>query len=374
MTTRTLRVGIVGLHVGRSWASNAHLPALRAMPEAFAIAGVANASRASSEAAAAAANLPRAFASVAELVASPDVDLVAITVKVPHHLELASAALDAGKHVYCEWPLGNGSREAEALAALARRKGVVAVAGTQARMAPEVRFAATLVAEGYVGDVLSSSVSGWGRGWGAVIDTAVNRYVLDRDNGATMLSIPIGHTLAAICDVLGAVSEVSAVMANRIPEIKELDSGTVLPKTSHDQILVSAVLAGGAPLSLHYRGGLPRSGPGLVWDIHGTRGDLRITGPFGHAQLVPLALEGARGDEPALHALEVPAPYHEGFAGHTATTGNVARVYARMAADIRGGSRTAPSFDDAVALHHVLDAIEASAASGTRVSPVNEPR
>src|SRR5439155_259334 len=63
------------------------------------------------------------------LVNSPDVDVVAVTVKVPHHLELASAALGAGKAVYCEWPLGNGLKEAETLAALARERGVLAVAG-----------------------------------------------------------------------------------------------------------------------------------------------------------------------------------------------------------------------------------------------------
>jgi predicted dehydrogenase len=51
------------------------------------------------------------------------VDVVAVTVKVPDHLELATAALDPGKAVYCEWPLGNGLTEAETLAALAKRKG-----------------------------------------------------------------------------------------------------------------------------------------------------------------------------------------------------------------------------------------------------------
>src|SRR5439155_1286642 len=56
-----------------------------------------------------------------ELVNSPTVDVVAVTVKVPHHLELVTAALEAGKAVYCEWPLGNGLKEAETLAALAKK-------------------------------------------------------------------------------------------------------------------------------------------------------------------------------------------------------------------------------------------------------------
>src|SRR5439155_1429878 len=79
-------------------------------------------------------------------------------VKVPHHLELATAALTAGKAVYCEWPLGNGVREAEQLAALAKQQGVLAVAGLQARAAPSVLYVRGLVRQGYVGEVLSTTL------------------------------------------------------------------------------------------------------------------------------------------------------------------------------------------------------------------------
>jgi predicted dehydrogenase len=362
-----LRVGIIGLRAGQGWAAKAHLPALRALPQVFEVAGVANSSRASAEAAAAAAGIPRAFGSVSELVASPDIDLVTVTVRVPQHLELVSAALEAGKPVYCEWPLGNGLGEAEALAALAQRQGVVAVAGMQARVAPEVQFARSLIADGFVGEVLSSTLTAWTGGWGATIDAEANRYLLDRSNGATMLSIPVGHTLAAVGEVLGPVSAVSALVANRRTDVTALDTGRLLPMTSPDQVLLSAELSSGALLSLHYRGGMPRGTPGLVWDINGTRGDLRITGPLGHAQLVPLSVQGATTSEPALHAMEVPASFQASVFGLTPEPGNVARLYARLASDLRDGSRSAPSFQDAVRLHRLLEAVEDSAASGQRV-------
>src|SRR5216683_2919049 len=112
MTGQRFKVGIVGLQPGRSWAARAHVPALRALSESYEIAGVANTSRASAEKAAAETGLPRAFANVAEMIAEPEIDIVVVTVKVPHHLELVKAAFDAGKHVYCEWPLGNGLAEA----------------------------------------------------------------------------------------------------------------------------------------------------------------------------------------------------------------------------------------------------------------------
>ena len=65
----------------------------------------------------------------ADLDSLPAVDVVAVTVKVPYHLELATAALEAGKTVYCECPLGNGLDETETLAALAKKHGVLALAG-----------------------------------------------------------------------------------------------------------------------------------------------------------------------------------------------------------------------------------------------------
>lgn len=366
MAERRFRVGIVGLQPGRSWAARAHVPALRALPD-FEIVGVANTSRASAEAAAAATGIPRPFANVADLVASPEVDIVTVAVKVPHHLEIVKAAIEAGKHVYCEWPLGNGLAEAEEMAERARARGVLGVVGTQARAAPEIEYLGKLVADGFVGEVLSTTLTARGRGWGASIDNkATGAYLLDRANGATMLTIPLGHTLAALRDVLGNIGELSAVLANRRSSVIALDTGETLPMTAPDQVLVSGVLESGAPISIHYRGGEARGG-GLVWEINGSEGDIRVTGPSGHAQMVQLSLEGARGGERELRPLEVPASYRSGWPD-TVVPGNVARVYARMAADLRDGTRTAPTFDDAVELHRLVDAVETAAGSGDRVS------
>ena len=47
-----------------------------------------------------------------------------VSVKVPFHHELVLAALEAGKAVLCEWPLGNGLTEATEMAALARQQNV----------------------------------------------------------------------------------------------------------------------------------------------------------------------------------------------------------------------------------------------------------
>ena len=155
------------------------------------IVGVANTSKVSAEAAAAATELRRAFADVAELVAAPEVDIVTIAVKVPPHLEIVKAAIGAGKHVYCEWPLGNGLAEAEEMAALAQAKGVLGVAGTHARVATEIEYLRYLIADGFVGGVLSTTLIARGgalQGGGAIPDRKTYAYLLDRSNGATLLS------------------------------------------------------------------------------------------------------------------------------------------------------------------------------------------
>jgi predicted dehydrogenase len=366
MTTSRYRVGIIGLQPKRSWAAVAHIPALRALPGSFDIVGVANTRQESAEAAAAAYGIARAFASAAELAADSDVDIVAITVKVPHHAALAKTALGAGKHVYCEWPLGNGLAEAEAMTRLAADKGVLAVCGMQAQASPAILHAAQLVNDGYVGKLLSATIVGRGRGWGDSVPLEQTAYVLDRKNGATMLTIPFGHTLAALQKVLGGVAEVCAVLANRRDQVKALDTGAMLPMTAHDQVLVSAVLHSGAPVSLHYRGGDARDGNGFVWQINGSEGDLQLSGRSGHTQQVELDLRGGRGGDKEMKLLEIPAACCDG-GPPDALVGNVARLYSRMAADLRDGTRTAPTFADAVEVHKIIDAIERSAASGQRV-------
>lgn len=161
MANGKIGIGIVGFQPGTSWAARAHLPALRALPEDFEIVAVANSTPASSHRAASAIGV-RACANALDLVSSRDVDVVVVTVRVPYHFAIVKAAIEAGKHVYCEWPLGNGLAEAEELAELARRQGVLGLVGTQARVAPEIRHIARLLAEGYLGDVVSTTLIGRG--------------------------------------------------------------------------------------------------------------------------------------------------------------------------------------------------------------------
>ena len=365
--TKKIGVGLIGYEVGRSWAAVAHVPALRALADDFAIVAVATTRQETADAAAADLGLAKGYAPADGLIADPAVDVVAVTVKVPYHLELVKKAIAAGKHVYCEWPLGNGLAEAEEMARLAEAAGVVAVCGTQARCAPEIQYVRQLVADGYVGDVLSTTMVGAGMMWGDWVNT-VNAYLLDKKNGALLQTIPMGHSVDALCFCLGEFTEVSATFAQIQPDVVNIDNGEVLTgRTSESHIAFTGRLANGAVASVHYRGGISR-GTNFLWEINGTKGDLRITAESGHLQMFNGTVEGGQGDAKSLKPMPTP-PEHRWVPESVQGVGvNVGQMWARMRDDIRKGTQTAPTFADAVIRHRMLDALERSAATGQKVA------
>src|SRR5437016_3652997 len=304
---KRIRVGIIGANPDRGWAAQAHIPALRSLSDDFEITALSTSRRESADAAGKLFGVPAAFDNHQDLVNSPAVDVVAVTVKVPYHLELATAALEAGKAVYCEWPLGNGLNEAETLAALAKKQGVLAVAGLQARSAPAVAYVRDLVEHGYVGEVLSTTLIGSGMGWGPTVEP-FNAYLNDKKNGATMLSIALGHATDALCYCLSEVRELSATMAIRRQTFAIAGTGESKPMNANDQVAVSGLLEGGPAFSIHYRGGVSR-GTNLLWEINGSEGDLQLTATGGQAQTGELDVRRGKGDRSTLELLPVPAQY-----------------------------------------------------------------
>ena len=357
-----IRIGIIGANPNRGWAAQAHIPALKSLSDDFEITALSTTSRESADAAGKFFGVPNVFDNHQDLVKSPDVDVVVITVKVPHHLELTTAALNAGKAVYCEWPLGNGLKEAEDLAALAKKMGVLAVVGLQARSAPSVNYVRDLIKQGYVGEVLSTTLIGSGMGWGPTVPP-FNAYMNDRKNGATMLSVPLGHTAEALCYTLGEVQELVATMTTRRKSYVVDGTNENKPMQADDQILVNGLLESGAAFSIHYRGGVSR-GTNLLWEINGTEGDLQLTADGGHAQIFEMTVRGGKGAQTALEVLPVPDKYHWATLQGPGT--NVAQAYAHLARDYREGTHFLPTFDDAVTRHRILDAIETAATTGER--------
>src|SRR5213082_2742388 len=298
----TLGVGIIRVSAQRGWATTAHIPALRALPN-YEIRALSAHSAESARAAGEVFGVSAVFSDHEEMVSQPDIDLVAVTVKVPHHRELVSAALAAGKAVYCEWPLGRDLDDARAMAALAAEQGVRTVVGLQARQAPAIEFVQQLLRDGYVGEVLSTTMLGLSIPGDAVGQP--NAYMLDKTNGANVLTIAVGHSLDLLNYVLGEFTDLSAVSNLRRPLITIGETGERIVKTAADQIAVIGTLTSGATASVHIREAVA-GGTGFLWEINGTDGTLRITADAAFPEIYPLTVVGARGrNEPA--ELAVPA-------------------------------------------------------------------
>src|SRR5256886_10450574 len=292
----TLGVGIIGVSPVWCWATTAHIPALRALPN-YEIRAVSARSAESARAVGQALGVSAVFSDHQQLVLQPDIDVVAVTVKVPHHRELVSAALAAGKAVYCEWPLGRDLDDARAMAALAAKQGVRTVVGLQARQAPAIEFVQELLRDGYVGEVLSTTMVGLSVPGGVVGQP--NAYMLDKRNGANVLTIAVGHSLDLLNHVLGEFADLSAISNLRRPRITIEETGEQIVKTAPDQIAVIGTLTSGATASIHVREAVA-GGTGFLWEINGTDGTLQITADAAQPQIYPLTVAGAHGrSEPA---------------------------------------------------------------------------
>jgi predicted dehydrogenase len=363
-----LGVGIAGVSAVRGWAAAAHIPALRALPN-YEIRALSAHSAESARAAGEAFGVSAVFSDHEQMLTQPDIDVVAVTVKVPHHRQLVSAALGAGKTVYCEWPLGRDLEDARAMAALAAEQQVRTVVGLQARQAPAIEFIRDLLGDGYVGEVLSTAMVGLSIPGDFVVQA--NAYMLDRTNGANLLTIAVGHSLDTLSFVLGEFADLSALTDLRRPLITIEETGEQMVKTAADQVAVIGTLTSGATASIHIREAVA-GGTGFLWEIDGTHGTLRITAGAAYPEIYPLTIWGARGRN-NLAELAVPAKLTQkwpALTGLEATPGyNVGRAYAAFAADIDNGTQTVPDFADAVRRHEVIAAIERSAASGERMKP-----
>lgn len=357
-----IRLGLIGASVSGTWSSRSHLPAVRAS-SAVELTAVCTTRAASAEAARQAYGARLAFDDYRKMIASPEIDAVAIVVRVPSHYDPTKAALEAGKHVYCEWPLGRTTAEAVELAALAKAKGLVTAVGLQARVNPAIMHMKELVAAGYVGEVMAVHVCLMREG---VLTRPSNRtWQRDAKLGANTLTIANGHTVDAMRFVTGDFALLSAVVATQAKQWLDTGSNTWLDVTSPDNILVSGRLANGAVASVHI-GAIPYAGSGYRMEIYGRDGTLVAAGEDS-PQLSAVTLLGAQGNN-TLAPIAVPGRFTVAAPGTPAgEASNVGQMYALFAQAIRGGDAQLPDFATAVDLHRLVDAIKEASDAGLAV-------
>jgi predicted dehydrogenase len=137
--------------IGTGFVGTIHVEALRRI--GVSVRGVLGSTPERGAARAAALGVPRAYASLDELLDDPTVDAVHVTSPNDLHLPQARAILDAGRHVICEKPLAMSASESRELVALAAATGLVNAANFNVRYYPLNQHAREFITSGEIGDV-----------------------------------------------------------------------------------------------------------------------------------------------------------------------------------------------------------------------------
>jgi predicted dehydrogenase len=145
------RASIGAAVIGTGFIGTVHVEALRRI--GVNVLGVLGSSPERGAARADALGVPKAYASLDDLLADSAVDVVHVTSPNDLHVSQAAAALRAGKHVVCEKPLAMTAQESASLVELAARTGLVNATNFNIRYYPLNQHARALVADGGLGDV-----------------------------------------------------------------------------------------------------------------------------------------------------------------------------------------------------------------------------
>lgn len=360
---KILRVGVIGASLDRGWANQSHLPALRSL-RGVELAGVSGRTQEAADTTAATAGATRGFKDVDSMIVDPSIDVITVAVRVPAHRELVLKALDAGKHVYCEWPLGRNVQEAEELRDAAESAGVHVAIGLQTRMNPALRKAMDLMKAGALGRILSARMYSGTVAFGAT-EGESDSYLENPENGATHLTIHGGHAVDVVVALLGGLDVLDALGTIQYKKIDVEKGKRVLERTIPDHVLIQGRLTGGAGVGIEVDGGRQPGDTRFRFEITGEQGSMALEGG---------AAVGFQAGRLALLRNGERQSIEEGeLASLPEAAANVGAMYAALRDDIADDRRSVPDFDHAVKLTRILNDIDRSAHLGQRARRTDWP-
>ncbi len=355
-----VRVGVVGASPP-GFGDRAHLPAVQAAA-GLVLEAVCTTGESTARAAAKKWGARKWYAGIEDLCGDPEVDVVTVAVRPRLHHPLVLAALQAGKPVYCEWPLALDSGEAAEMAATAEQGGIPTAVGLQGRFAPAVAWARRLVEDGAVGRPFSFAVS-----------QMLSKFDVDRDRAwlvrheeaSGALFVAFAHVIDSVACILGDVESIAARQLTLSPKGTYTDGGSFRWKTA-DTVTATAELAGGV-VGTAYVSNAVSPPQGYSLRIVGEEGQILLAAPS-YYQFSPVRVSvGGRRSE-RLEEVAIPPEYFTQLPvteGHSAY--NVAGALACFGDSIRDGKRFRPDFRDGAVLHRLLDAVMVSSREGRTV-------
>ncbi|MGX1591132.1 Gfo/Idh/MocA family protein [Glutamicibacter sp. NPDC055491] len=318
-----------------------------------------------------------------QVLADPEVDVVSICAPNFLHADMAIAAAEAGKHFWIEKPAGRSLAETQAIEQAAIRNGVVTSVGFNYRHAPAIARARQLVQEGRLGsiaNVRASFLAGYAADPRAALSWRFNRELA----GSGVLADLFSHAADLCSHVVGHIQGISASTNVMIPSRPKLSMG----QGTHFDLIEGGEQ--GEVENEDYAAALVRFSPEGVADrAIGTIEASRVAvGPQCGYRLEIYGMEGSvKWDFERMNELEVVLGRDNEEQGFTTVIGSPKHgEYSRfqpgpgnaMGFDdlktieakkfllaVAGGEKTNSTIADAVAAAAVVEAAEASAASGT---------
>jgi predicted dehydrogenase len=376
---RQIGVGVIGLGwMGRVHSSSyrrvpEHFPDLGVTPRLVVAADVSPSRRAHAEL----VGFERTAEDWRAVIDDPAVEAVSITLPNAMHREVALAAIEAGKHVWVEKPVGRGLQDTVAVADAARRAGVVNAVGFCYRFAPAVQHARALIEAGAIGEV-NHYRGVFLADYANRPDAAASWRFLRADAGSGALGDLMAHIVDMTHFLLGPIERLSGRTATMIPRRpRQTGEGTHFSRVATDDLVdvenedwaaAMIELGGGAVGSLEASRVIVGPHVRMRFEVHGTTGALAWElERMNELERFQLASNG--GDEGYMTVLA--GTRHPGFAAFQPGAGvpmgyDDLRVLeaSRFLAAVRDGEQRGPGLDEMVACASVLAAIERSAASG----------
>ena len=290
MTTQTVRIGIVG--AGET-TRGGQIPRFQAM-DGVEIVAVCNRSRQSGRGVAEQFNIPRVYDSWVDVVADPDIDAVYIGTWPYMHHPVTVAALEHGKHVLTQARMAMNAREAREMLDASRRAPhlVTQVVPATSSMKLDATIK-ELMAEGYLGDVLSAVLTDSGR----FIDRGASFTWRHDTEVSGYNALSLGYWSESMMRWLGPASSVTAITRVNVPTRYD-GSGHPRTTTVPDHIEVIAEMASGPILHMRNSEVTGLGPPGQAW-LFGSEGTLRL-------DLGPMTLFGGRKGDTGLSEIEIP--------------------------------------------------------------------
>ena len=322
------------------------------------------------------------------VVERDDIDLIDICTPGDTHAAIATAALEAGKHVLVEKPMANTLAEAEqmaAAAAAAAGRGVLSMVGFTYRRVPAVSLARQLVAEGRIGEVRQVRCQ-YLQDWLADENTP-GSWRTDKEKAGSGALGDIGAHIVDLTHFITGqrVAGVSGRLDTLVSERPVAESFAGLsgkggserePVTVDDVALFTGELAGGALAvfeATRFAWGRKNA---MRIEVNGSAGSIAFDFEDMNVLNYYDAREPARtGGFRRILVTEADHPYIEGWwpPGHGLgyEHGFVHQVVDLVRA-IDAGEQPTPSFDDGLAVQRVLDAVERSAGRRSEFTEIPE--